>query len=168
MDTRAKNPIGNDIPTIRANREEINAAFGLLACLQEMKKAEETIKRRFKAVPNGWRNIRMIETVLGNMIDDLLLTYPIEKLCSMQRMMPHMKFRLSCGVSASKVREDECIIDQKDLHTLSVFAHEQCKLCVDQNCGRCKLGKVFDGILCDDRDDRSWANVDIDVLNEVQ
>lgn len=153
---------GNDIPVIRANKEDVSLAFGLLAGLQEIKKSRETMERRFRAIPNGYRNIRMLETVLGNTIDDLLLTYPLEKLCSMQRMMPHMTFRLHCGVSASKLRNDECIIEENDLNTLSIFAHEQCKMCIDQNCSRCKLGKVLDGILCHDRDGRSWANIDIE------
>jgi hypothetical protein len=135
--------------------------FGLLAGLQEMKNAEETIQRRFRAVPNGWRDIRMLEAVTSNLIDKLLLTYPVEKLTSMKRMMPHMKYRLHCGVSASKLNEDECIISEKELDTLSVFAHEQCKLCVEQNCNRCALGKVLDGILCNDREGRSWASIDI-------
>lgn len=161
MENPAKNPSGN-IPVIRSNKEEINCAFGLLASLQEMKKAEKTMERRFRAIPYGWRNIRMVESVLGKLIDDLLQTYPIEKLCSMQRMMPHMTFRLHCGVSASKMNEDECIVAEKDLDTLSVFAHEQCKLCIEQNCDRCKLGKVLDSIITDDRDGRSWANIDIE------
>ena len=167
MASPAKNPIGSEIPVIRANREDINLCFGLLASLQEMKKAEETMERRFRAIPNGWRNIRMLEKVLSNTLDDLLPTYPVEKLISMQRMMPHMRFQLHCGVSASKLRSEDCIIEQKDLHMLSVHAHEQCKLCVDQDCGRCKLGKVFDKILCEDRDGRSWANVNIDVEGVV-
>lgn len=166
MESRVKNPTGNDIPTIRANKEEISCAFGLLAGLQEMKKAEETMERRFRAIPNGWRNIRMIETVLGNMIDDLLQTYPLEKLVSMQRMLPHMKYKVQCGASASKLDNDECIIAEKDLNVLSIFAHEHCKMCFEQDCNRCKLGKVLDGILTDDRDGRSWACIDIE--NGVQ
>lgn len=158
MGSREKKPIG----IIRANKEEINCAFGLLAGLQEIKVAQEKMERRFRAIPYGWRNIRMIEAVLGNVIDDLLLTYPIEKLCSMQRMMPHMKFQLHCGVSASKLRDNECIIDEDVLNTLSVSAHEQCKLCFDQNCNRCKLGKALDSILTNDREGRSWANIDIE------
>lgn len=162
MESRAKNLTGNNIPTIRSNKDEINSAFGLLACLQEIKKAQEVMPRRFRAVPNGWRNIRMIDAVLSNMIDDLLQTYPIEKLISMQRMLPHMKFAFQCGATASKLNNDECIIAEKDLDILSVFAHEQCKICFEQNCNRCKLGKVLDRILTDDRDGRSWACIDIE------
>lgn len=163
METRAKRLIGNDPPpVIRANKDDINCAFGLIASLQEIKKAERAMPRRFRAIRNGWRNVRMIETVLSNMIDDLLQTYPLEKLVSMQRMMPHMTFNLHCGVSASKLNEHQCIVTEKDLDTLAIFAHDQCKLCIDQQCSRCPLGKAFDSILTEDRDGRSWANIDIE------
>ncbi len=160
MDTRAKNPIGSDIPTIRANKEHVNSALGLMACLQELKQAEQ-MKKRFQAIPHGWRDLRMLEAVLSNLIDDVLQTFPVEKLVSMQRMLPHMKYKLQCGATASKLNDDECIIAEKDLDTLTAYAHEQCKLCVEENCNRCPLGKVLDGIVCDDRDGRSWANIDI-------
>ena len=150
------------IQTIRANNDDVKLAFGMLAGLQEMKKAEQTMERRFRAIPNGWRNFRMIESVYGNLLDDLLQTYPLEKLISMQRMMPHMKYKVTCGVQASKLGEDECIITESNLNTLCIAAHEQCKLCVEANCRRCKLGKVLDSILCYDRDGSSWANISLE------
>lgn len=159
MDTRAKNPSGN-IPTIPSNKAHVNSALGLMACLQELKQAEQ-MKKRFQAIPNGWRNLRMLEAVLSNLIDDLLLTYPVEKLISMRRMLPHMKYRLQCGATASKLNDDECIIAEKDLDILTEYAHEQCKMCFDRDCNRCPLGKVLDGIVCDDREGRSWSNIDI-------
>ena len=152
----------NGIPTFRVKNDEVNLAFGMLAGLQEMKKAEETMERRFRAIPNGWRNLRMIESVYSKLIDDLLQTYPVEKLISMERMMPHMKYKVTCGVSASKLQEDECIITENNLNSLCIAAHEQCKICIDPQCNRCKLGKTLDNILCYDREDYSWAEVDME------
>lgn len=151
---------GSMIPTIPSNKAHVNSALGLMACLQELKQAEQ-MEKRFRAVPYGWRKLRWMEAVLSNLIDDILQTFPIEKLVSMQRMLPHMKYKLQCGATASKLNDDECIIAEKDLDTLSYYAHEQCKLCVEENCNRCPLGKVLDGIVCDDRDGRSWSNIDI-------
>lgn len=165
MDTRVKNPSGN-IPTIPSNKAHVNSALGMMACLQELKQAEQ-MKKRFKAIPNGWRDLRMIEAVLSRLIDDILQTYPLEKLVSMQRMLPHMKYRLQCGATASKLNEDECIILEKDLDTLSIYAHEQCKLCFNQDCKRCPLGKVLDGIIAEDRDGRSWANIDLEAMTDA-
>lgn len=154
------------IPTFRANNDDVRLAFGMIAGLQEMKKAEKTMERRFRAIPNGWRNLRMIESVYSKLIDDVLQTYPIEKLLSMDRMMPHMKYKVTCGVQASKMNEDECIITETNLNRLCIAAHEQCKLCVDQNCKRCKLGKTLDSILCYDRDGSSWANIDLEGMSD--
>lgn len=165
MATRVTNPSGINIPTIPANKAHISCALGLMACLQEFKNAEQ-MKKRFQAIPHGWRDLRMVESVLSRLIDDLLQTYPLPKLISMQRMMPHMTYRLHFGASASKLNEDECIVTEDELHTLSVFAHEQCKLCFDQNCDRCSLGRVLDSIRCDDRDGGSWANIDIERMPE--
>ena len=161
MESPAKNPNGK-IQTFRANNDDVRLAFGMIAGLQEMKKAEKTMERRFRAIPNGWRNLRMLETVYGNLIDDVLQTYPLEKLISMERMMPHMTYKVVCGVQASKMGEDECIVTETNLNYLCIAAHEQCKLCVDQNCKRCKLGKTLDTILCYDRDGSSWANIDLE------
>lgn len=168
MENRVTKPNGK-IPVIRASKEDIARAFGLIAGLQEIKKAENEIERRFRAVPNGWRNIRMLETVYSNLIDDVLMTYPLEKLISMERMMPHMKYKVTCGVVASKLHDDECIITDENMNNLCIFAHEQCKMCIDQDCKRCKLGKTLDSVLCYDRDDSSWSNIDLEgMINNVR
>ena len=153
-----------ELPVIRANREHINALFGLFAAVQEMEKAENAMENRIRAIPNGWRDIKMIEKRLDNLISDLCETYPLEKLISIRRMLPHMKYQVQCVVAASSLKEDENLIASDDLDTISIYAHEQCKLCIDQDCSKCKLGRTFDRIFMHDRDGGSWAHVDFDRL----
>ena len=153
-----------ELPVIRANREHINALFGLFAAVQEMEKAENAMENRIRAIPNGWRDIKMIEKRLDNLISDLCETYPLEKLISIRRMLPHMKYKVQCGVAASSLKDDENLIASDDLDTISIYAHEQCKLCIDQDCSKCKLGRTFDRIFMHDRDGGSWAHVDFDRL----
>ena len=155
-----------ELPVIRANREHINALFGLFAAVQEMEKAENAMENRIRAIPNGWRDIKMIEKRLDNLISDLCETYPLEKLISIRRMLPHMKYKVQCGVAASSLKDDENLIASDDLDTISIYAHEQCKLCIDQDCSKCKLGRTFDRIFMHDRDGGSWAHVDFDRLKE--
>ena len=156
-----------ELPIIRANREHINALFGLFAAVQEMEKAQNAMENRFRAVPNGWRDIRMLQKRLDSLISDLCNTYPLEKLVSIRRMLPHMKYKVQCGVAASNLREDENLIASDDLDTISIYAHEQCKLCIDQDCSRCRLGRTFDRIFMYDRDEGSWANVDFDRMRDA-
>ena len=164
MGNPEKQASGKPIPVIRANNEAVTTALGLIAALQEMKVAlDSRFLQRFKAVPNGYRNARLIFSLLNKLIDDVLLTFPVEKLESMQRMLPHMKFQIHCGPSVSKINNDEVIISEKNLDALVLAAHDgKCKLCIDQNCKRCKLGKALDGLCCYDREDGSWATIDIE------
>lgn len=151
-------------PIIRANREHIESLFGLFAAVSEFEKAFAVMPDRFKAIPNGKRDIRMLITVLDRVVQDLCCTYPTEKLVSIKRMLPHMKYKTQFGATVSQIGKDECIIQSQDLDVIANYAHEQCKLCIEQNCRRCKLGKVLDKVYTHDRGDSSWAYVDIEQM----
>ena len=155
-----------ELPIIRANKEHITDLFGMFAAINELEKAQDAMENRIRAVPNGWRDVKMICSRLDRLVNDLCQTYPLEKLVSIRRMLPHMKYKVQCGVAASNLKEDENLIASDDLDTITIYAHEQCKLCIDQDCSKCKLGRTFDRIFMHDRDDGSWAHVDFDKLKE--
>ena len=136
----------------------------MFAAVNELEKAQSAMENRIRAVPNGWRDIKMICARLDSLVNDLCQTYPLEKLVSIRRMLPHMRYKVQCGVSASSLKENENLIDSDDLDTITLFAHEQCKLCIDQNCSQCKLGRTFDRIFMHDRGDGSWAHEDFERL----
>lgn len=161
MDKTAKT---NNIPVIRANRDHINCLFGIFAAMQELEKAQEVMENRIRAVPNGWRDVRLLCKVIDRVVNDLCLTYPPEKLQSIRRMLPHMRYKVQCGISASNLRDDENLIAADDLDTITLYAHEQCKLCIDQDCSKCKLGKTFDRIFMRDREDGSWSHIDFEAM----
>lgn len=156
-----------NIPCIRTNRRDLDRILGLCACLQECQMAAEEMEKRFRAVPNGWRDLKLVISLLNKLVDNVLLTVPPEKLASMQRMMPRMKFKLVCGPQASQAGNDECIISSQEADTLANFAHEYCMTCAnDTACNQCLLGKVLDNIMTYDRDGRSWAYVDFRVIRK--
>lgn len=148
-------------PVIRANKEEIGIVFGMLAACQEFDKAEKMMYKRVKAIPNGWRDLRMVKAVINRLVDDLLATFPYEKLVSMQKMLPHMRYKVMFGAQASQIGKDECIINTDRLNVLAMAAHDKCKICFDGQCNRCALGKVFDSIYCKDREDGRWSEMDM-------
>lgn len=150
-----------NVPVIRANREDIGIVFGLLAAVQELDRAEKRMYKRVKAVPDAWRRLRLAKSTVDSLVEDLLVTFPYEKLVSMQKMLPHMRYKTQFGASASQLDEDDCIISQKKLDVLARAAHESCKICFEGNCGRCAVGKVLDGIFCMDRDGSRWSEMDI-------
>ena len=151
------------VPTIvRVNTKEINMIFGVHAALSELKTASEDMEKRFRAIPNGWRDIRCIIAQLTKLCGELMRTVPLEKLNNLQSMSRRMKFKLVLGPQATKTEEDECIITMQDLHTLAMCSYEQCKLCETwDKCSQCPLGQTLDRVLTYDRNGKSWATVDL-------
>lgn len=150
-------------PTIHARKAEIEEIFAFFAVLQEIGKAKTDMRTRLKAVTNGWRDIRMIETVLTNLIDRLLVTLPGEKLLSIKRVLPHMSYRIYFNRSVvSHDDDDATVISMDDLDELVKAAHGYRCVCCDENCNRCALGKALDHVLVRHRGrDESWSYLSI-------
>lgn len=151
------------LPTIRANSKELDQIFTMFAAAQELEHAEQKMERRVRAIPNGWRNLRLCRTLLDQLVVDLVGTLQPEKIASMKRMLPRMKFKVMCGPTATRVEENEVLLPMNELDVLVHYAHEaNCKMCLEGNCRQCKLGKTFDSMLTYDRNGGSWATIDID------
>ena len=147
---------------VRANSRDVNLIFGVHAALSELETAGEQMEKRFRAIPNGWRDLRCIQSMLTKLCGELMRTVPPEKLGNLRLMARRMKFKLILGPQATKTEEDECVVTMKDLHTLSLCAYEQCKLCDTwEKCSQCPLGQTLDRVLTYDRQGQSWATVDI-------
>ena len=149
-----------EIPVIRANGHDVDLIFALYAASQELERAEREIERRFRAIPGGWRDLRLIRTKLANLLPLLKKTVQPEKRRSMDRMAPRMRFRVWCGHEAVRTAPDEVVLAKSELATLMHYSHQECSMCVEQRCGQCRLGKVYDSILLHDRNGGSWAAVD--------
>lgn len=148
------------IPVIRANGRDIDAMIGFHAAMTEIEESGKILERRFRAVPNGWRDYRLMRTLLDKLTDQTLDTYPFEKLVTLRRMLPRVRFKITVGPQAtSNVHENETLLSYDDLDTLTTFAREQCKMCIDWDCDRCKLGKTLDHVLRHDRNGGCWATI---------
>ncbi len=147
------------LPILRCNREELNCIFGLFAAVTEFTKCEEVLQRRVKAIPNGWRDLRLLSGQTYKLVEKILRTVPVEKLQGVMRMLPNMQYKTCFGKNAA-VEEDETIIKMSEMDAIVAAAHEKCVLC-DKDCNKCALGKSFDHVLADDRDGGSWAMINI-------
>lgn len=147
------------IPRMKTGRDGFNMIFRVYAAAHALATCEKIEERRFRAIPNGWRNLRLCRTLLDRLADDLVMTVPPEKLPGMMRMVKHMKYKVVCGPEASQMNTDECVIREVDLNALCKAAHEKCEMCIDGNCSTCALGKTFDAVMMYDRDGGSWSNV---------
>lgn len=147
-------------PIVRANGKDIDLIFGLHAAGQELQRAGVEMEKRIRAIPNGWRDLRLIQAKLDKLLDGIHLTVQPEKRLTMQRMAPRMKFRVWCGHEAIRTAPNEVVLTKEEMAVLMTYAWNECSMCVEQRCDRCPLGKTFDSILHYDRDGGSWANID--------
>lgn len=147
------------LPVIRANSETINRLYSVYAAAQTLGEIEATEEKRVRAIPNGWRDLRLCHTLLDRLAKDMKSTLPPEKVASVNRMAPRMHFRVWCGREAVKTTPDEVVLAEKDLNALVTYARKECSMCVEQRCGQCPLGKALDHVLTYDRNGGSWANI---------
>ena len=154
-----------DIPETRLRGDDMNRLFGLYAAEVELRLSceDENIKRRFKTLPNGWRDLRMLAARLTKLTDQIQWTIPYEKRIGFERTARRCKYVVMQGPLASKPKpNEEEVISMHDLDELVASAWEwRCRVCMDGDCGKCALGKVLDNVVAKDRDGGSWSTIDV-------
>lgn len=148
-----------DLPIVRVNGDGINRLFGLYAVCQHLDRLEAEEEKRIRAIPNGWRDLRLCRTLLHKLAKNMRYTMPPEKRGSIDRMASRMRFRVWCGHEPIKTTPDEVVLAEKELDVLVKYARNECKLCIEQKCNQCPLGKTFDSVLDYDRNGISWASI---------
>ena len=134
----------SEVPVMRARQEEINRIIYMLCSLNEFRIAEETMEKRLRSIPNGYRDLRMINSVLEKLTQKLKLTLPKEKRQTLEDLVPDVRYKITYGRRVGRSEEPVSGIYTKDLDMLCAVSHDAvCKIC-DGNCDRCDLGKVFD------------------------
>lgn len=140
------------LPRSRLRQEETDSIIFLLCCETRLKAIQKHMESRLRSIPNGWRDVRMLETVLGKLVDNLLDTVPTDKLYTLKRLLPDTRMHITYTRQVGKHKDEVTGIHEKDLDLLTAVSHDAiCKLC-DGNCDRCDLGKVFDRFLFTERD----------------
>lgn len=149
-----------NLPTKPANRAEIDAYNFLCASLTDLLEAQETMEKRAKLIPGGWRNLRMISAVLENLLRDLKCTFPREKRAQIQRTAQRMRHKLVIGPQVY-TDEDEYVFGAHDMGVLTYAASRQCQLCMGTaaDCKQCELGQTLDATSFISREERAWWEV---------
>jgi hypothetical protein len=162
------------LPKKRANRQEIDAIYGLaayLSCLMEAagdkdnkgkdgRMIEGVLASRARLIPGGYRNLRCIEVMTRRLVADMLYTLEPDKMRVIQKQIGHLRHKTVFGPQATKDPE-MFLMPMGDLAYLIRAATEACKIrfCPASACKRCPLGKVLDGASYVSRGDRAWHEV---------
>lgn len=150
------------LPVMRARKDEIDSLIAMVCALSKFAEAEETMNKRLHSIPGGWRDMRMISSVLTKLIHSIKATLPAERADTLDRLLPDVRFAYWYKGQIGR-REAISGIRTSDLVLLCSIAHDgACKLCIDGQCDRCDLGKCFDMVLQTDRErGQSYATMDI-------
>lgn len=150
------------LPRTRLRQEETDGIVFILCSVTRFRAIQKAMETRLRSIPNGWRDIRMVETVLDRLVGKLLETVPTDKLITMKRLLPDTRVHITYTRQVGKHKDEVTGIHEKDLDFLTAVSHDAiCKLC-DGNCDRCDLGKVFDRFLFTERDKgESYTFMDI-------
>lgn len=157
------------LPKMRMRSGEMDGLFALFATLQEIEGVKSDMRDRLKAVPNGYRDIRLVEVTLTKLLTELVKTVPDEKLRAIRKQLPRMKYKVYFNGTVSQMQDNATAIDARDLAQLCAIVHDwRCFLC-DDNCDHCKYGiaKIFDRVLKTDREKgQSYATIDFSTTDE--
>jgi hypothetical protein len=140
------------IPVLRARKEEIDGIVYMMCSLTKFQQAEKTMEKRLRSVPNAYRDLRMINSVLSKLLGQMKLTLPEEKRNTLDAILPDVRYKITYGRQVGRSEEPVSGIYTADLDMLCAVSHDAvCKLC-DGNCDRCALGKCFDRMIGTNRD----------------
>ena len=150
------------LPRKHLRKEETFFIVFMLLSVRQFREMQKEMPERLRSIPNGWRDIRMVETVLDKLIGNLLDTIPLEKLQTLQMLMQDTQVHITYTRQIGKGKDHVSGILTRDLDMLMAAAQDGvCKLC-DGNCDRCDLGKVFDRFMNTRREKgESYTFVDV-------
>lgn len=153
------NDVGKPLPEMRMRQGEMDGLFAMFAALQEFDGVKTDMRDRLKAIPNGYRDLRLAEATLSRLLARIVETIPAEKKRAIRRMLPSMKYKVYYNALVSHMDEDATAINAHDLVLLCQLVQGfYCFLC-EEDCNHCKHGiaKVFDRVFKVDRE-KSWAD----------
>lgn len=149
----------------RMTSDGVKALWELYAAYTVIWEAYDKKELRVDQVQNGRRDIRMIAKRLDSIIAGIEQTIPDERMATLLRQRPYMRFGVRFGQEVARQKE-MTLLPADLLYPVMIAAHEMCKLCPDPDrCKSCDLGKAFDAALDIDRMGRSWLTV---YFGEVQ
>lgn len=149
------------LPIMRMNKGELNDFFCVCAGLDALEDYIKKYPARLRAIPGGWRDAKMLASVMLKMLRNIRQTIPPEKRGGVDLTMQHMKYKLKLGPTAAQ-EKDAMIVSQQTLDALVLNAHEnRCMICSRDTCAGCDLCKALDNVLAFDRDGSSWGSINI-------
>lgn len=131
---------------------EWDALRRLIVAFDTLMQTEDPLKKRLKGIKNGWRDYRMVQTVMGRLMEEICDTIPTEKLVAIRDELQNSRITLevmSPGWSGKKPHGAIYLDDKAYERLVSRAMQLECFMC--DKCGKevkkCKLHKDIVGTL---------------------
>lgn len=136
----------NDLPIKSCTAYECQIIQLITGTLKQCERNEKRIEERLRTIPNGWRDWRLMLSILRRMSDALIDTMPDKEITYLDRMLKHgeilVRFRPPIRDNEYQLVEDEALT-----RMVNEIMENECAICFKE--GReikhCQLRKDLEG-----------------------
>lgn len=127
------------------NAKEIHGVEFLAALSGQMDKNCRILKPRLQAIPNGWRQYRLIESTLHKLLGDMYQTMTVKSLQRIQNMMRHGEVKINIA-PIERHALGYVTVHEKDLALIVTAAMQgECAMCIKDgdDVKKCQMRKAL-------------------------
>lgn len=139
-----------DIPRTRMNYAEYTAFLELGALVGTIEGLSKRLEKRLRAVPGGWRDARMLDSVTASLLTRLCETIPLEKLLAIRKELDHTQVIIRTRPDyAAQSRDSVTYVNEEALDRLVQRVMDfECHMCDRSRAEakRCQVRKDIEGI----------------------
>lgn len=133
----------------RINSVTREALTILYAAGQAIDMVAPKLEQLARRVPNGWRDLRMVQSKTDKLIESVLNTIPVEQLDTMIAQMRISHLRIVTN-DAGKSDESKWLVPRDELTELvAAVVDEKCLMCDKHDWFNCKLWKIISDLPVD-------------------
>lgn len=139
--------MGEDRKRINSTTRE--ALTILYAAGQAIDMVTPKLEQLARRVPNGWRDLRMVQSKLDKLVESVLNTIPVEQLDTMIAQMRISHLRIVTN-DVGKSDESKWLVPRDELTELvAAVVDEKCLMCDKTDWYNCKLRRIISDLPVD-------------------
>lgn len=133
----------------RINSVTREALTILYAAGQAIDMVAPKLEQLTRRVPNGWRDLRMVQSKLDKLVESVLNTIPVEQLETMIAQMRISHLRIVTN-DVGKSDESKWLVPRDELTELvAAVVDEKCLMCDKTDWYSCKLRRIISDLPVD-------------------
>ena len=127
----------------RINSVTREALTILYAAGQAIEMVAPKLEQLTRRVPNGWRDLRMVQSKLNKLVEDMLVTIPVKQLDTMIAQMRISHLQIATN-EVGKSDESKWLVPRDELTELvAAVVDEKCLMCDKEDWFNCKLRRII-------------------------